>query len=260
MSVQDTYTRDMIKGFPGLIADMRPLEADSKLWEGSVAGSFGVFAARGTSDNQATLPSTATTANILGPIVAHQNIELDRGASEVVIEAEYSINTLREGNIYVATEDACVPGDEVFVRYAGKSQVQTLVFSGALIADNVVNGDVGGESIAAVTYGSSNAATLTAIAVAIVAANGNVSSAVSDGTDTITVTTDLDAADMPLTGWVVTLGTTRATAAITETVEAVDSALRGQVRTDADSTTAVEVDWEFEETALAGGIVKIRKK
>lgn len=259
MSVQTSYTRDMIKGFPGLIADMRPIEADSKLWEGSVSGSFGVFAARGTGDGQAVLPSTSTVANILGPIVAHQNIELGRTETEVEIVAENSINVLREGNIYVETEDACTPGAAVFVRYAGKSQVQTLVFDATLIASNVIDGDVGGESIASVTFASTNAATLTAIAAAMETANSAVT-AVSDGTDTITVTTDLDASDQPLTSWIVTLGATQAGTTVTETVEAVDSALRGQVRTDADSTTAVEVDWQFEETAIAGGLVKIRKK
>jgi len=259
MPVQTTYTRDMIKAFPGLIADLRPLEVDSKLWEGTVSGSFGVFAARGTEDGQAVLPSTSTVANILGPIVAHQNIELGRGETEVEIVAENSISVMREGNIYVQTEDACVPGDDVFVRYAGKSQVQTLVFDATLVSSNVINGVVGGTAISPVTFASTNAATLTAIAAAMEAANSAVT-AVSDGTDTITVTTDLDAADQALTSWVVTLGSTQAGTTVTETVEAVDSALRGQVRTDADSTTAVEVDWQFEETAIAGGLVKIRKK
>lgn len=259
MSRQTSYTINMVKAFPGVIADLRPREIDSKSWEDTVDGAFGIFAARGTGDDQAVLPSTNTVADILGPIVAHQNIELDRGATSVVIEEDDSLNIMREGNIYVATEDACTPGAGVFVRYAGKSQVQTLVFDAALIASNVIDGDVGSASIASVTYASSNADTLTAIAAAIETANTAVA-AVSDGTDTITVTTDLDAADQDLTNWVVTLGSTQAGTTVTETVEAIDSSTRGNVRTDADSTTAVAVDWEFEETGIAGAIVKIRKK
>lgn len=98
------------------------------------------------------------------------------------------------------------------------SQVQTLVWSGAIVADNVINGKVGGVAIAPVTYAASNAATLTALAAAILAANDDVLSAVSDGTDTITVTTKKDADPMPLTDFVVTLGVGQVTATITETV------------------------------------------
>ncbi len=260
MSVQTTYTINMAKAFAGVIADLRFSEYDSKTWEDTASGSFGVFAARGTGDQLAVLPSTSTVSDIMGPIVAHQNIELDRNSTDVVIEAEDSINVMREGNIYVATEDACSPGNSVFVRYEGKAQVQTLVFDAALILDNVVDGDVGGESIASVTYATSNAATLTAIAASIAAANSNILSAVSDGTDTITVTTVLNAEDQALTNWVVTLGASQAGTTVTETVEAINSSARGQVRTDADDTTAVEVDWEYEETGIAGAIVKIRKK
>jgi len=100
------------------------------------------------------------------------------------------------------------------------SQVQTLVFSGALIADNVVNGNIGGVAISPITYASSNADTLTALA-AEIQSNANVLTAVSDGTDTITITTILGKEYLALTDFVVTLGSTQATAAITETVPAV---------------------------------------
>ena len=248
----------MDKAYAGVIADLRPLEVDSKLWEDTAFGKFGIFVTRGTNDGQVLLPS-AITDNMLGVVVAHQNIELNRTATDIVIEAKDSVNVLRTGNIYATTEDSCAAGDEVFVRYSGKEQVQTLVFDAALIASNVINGSVGGLAIAPVTYGTSNAATLTAIAAAIELVNVNVS-AVSDGTDTITVTTNQDAADQALTVWVVTLGASQAGTTVAETVEALSSTLRGQVRTDSDSTTAVEVDWEFEEAGVAGDVVKIRKK
>lgn len=260
MSQQTSYTTDMGKPFPGVIADIRPREIDSKLWEGTATGSFGKFVTRGAADNQVLLPS-AIGNEMLGVIVAHQGGKtLALGATSIVIEAEDSLNVMREGNIYVATEDACIPGDEVFVRYAGKKQVQTLVFDADLVTSNVVNGDVGTEAISPVTFATSNAATMTALAAAILAANTSILTAVSNGTDTITVTTIQDAADQDLANFVVTLGASQAGATETETVEAINTSEIGNCRTDADSTTAVEVDWEFEETGAADGTVKIRKK
>ncbi len=117
MSQQTTYTTDMGIAFAGMIADIRPMEVDSKVWEDTTDGIFGIFVARGTGDDQVVLPS-ASDDTILGPVIAHQNIELARGATEVAIEAEDSVNVMRTGNIYVETEDACAPGDGVYVRYA----------------------------------------------------------------------------------------------------------------------------------------------
>ncbi len=117
MTQQTSYEIYMGKAFAGLIADMRPREVDSKVWEDTTDGVFGIFVTRGTGDDQVVLP-TADTDQMLGVVVAHQNIELDRGTTKIAIEATDSINVMREGNVYVATEDACVPGDQVFVRYA----------------------------------------------------------------------------------------------------------------------------------------------
>jgi hypothetical protein len=117
MSQQTAYAIYLDKAFPGVIADIRPREVDSKVWEDSTDGVFGIFVARGTGDDQVILAAAADAA-ILGPVIAHQNIELPRGSATVAIEEGDSINVLRDGNIYVATEDACVPGDGVYVRYA----------------------------------------------------------------------------------------------------------------------------------------------
>jgi hypothetical protein len=118
MSQQTAYERDMDKAFPGLIADLRPREIDSKLWEDSTDGIFGIFVTRGTNDNQVLLPTSAAD-QMLGVVVAQQGAKsLALLATSIVIEEKESLNVMREGNIYVTTEDACVPGDQVFVRYA----------------------------------------------------------------------------------------------------------------------------------------------
>jgi hypothetical protein len=97
--------------------------------------------------------------------------------------------------------------------------VTTLAFSVALIAANVVNLTVNGVAIAPVTFATSNAATLTALAAAITAMNG-VASAVSDGTSTITITGGVGVA-LAITGAGVTLGVSQATTTVTITTPAV---------------------------------------
>lgn len=65
--------------------------------------------------------------------------------------------------------------------------IATAVASAALITANSTVATVNGVALAPVVYATSNAATLTAIA-ALIAAQPNIASAVSNGTDTITVT------------------------------------------------------------------------
>ena len=99
---------------------------------------------------------------------------------------------------------------------------QTLTLSGALVAANVINGSVGGNAIAPVTYAASSDATLQAIATAIAALDGVKSAVVTvvggdqTGTDDveIVVTPEDQVAGIALTGWVVTLGAGQATIAV----------------------------------------------
>lgn len=264
MSVQDSYTINPTKAFAGMIADQRPREIDSKVWEGTASGRFGIFAARGTATGQAKLPTTNSLAAMLGPIVASHTSELGRanGVSDTTIEiaAGAPLNVMREGNIYVETENACTAGNDVYVRFAGKQQVQTIVFSADLITSNVVNLKVGGVAISPVTFDDTHANMMTAIAAAIDVASGGLTTSTKNAR-TITVTTDADVADQDITNVVVTLGLSQATAVVTETHASFNSTgTLGQVRADADTDAAVAVDWQFEESGVAGAVVKIRKK
>lgn len=117
MSGQTDYSLNFDKAYAGVIADLRPLEIDSKIWEDTTDGIFGIFVVRGTGDSQVLLP-TASDDDVIGPVVASQNSELERYAENVAIEEGDSLNVMRTGNIYVTTEDACAPGGGVYVRYA----------------------------------------------------------------------------------------------------------------------------------------------
>lgn len=143
------------------------------------------------------------------------------------------------GRIWVTPEEVVAVGDPVYIRYAGKKQVQTIVFSADIVASNSIAGVVAGTALTATVFDTNNATTLTALA-AKIAAQPNITSAASDGTRTITVTSDQDET-IALTGFVVTLGASQATVEITETTAGIPLADRGKVRNDADSSTCVKI-------------------
>jgi hypothetical protein len=97
------------------------------------------------------------------------------------------------------------------------AQVQTIVFSGALITGNIVNGSVDDVALTPVPFNTSNAQTLTDLATAIQATAG-VATATSNGVDTITVTSQTAGVPTILAGFLVTAGATQATATIATTV------------------------------------------
>jgi len=258
MSQQTSYTIYPSKAFAGMVSDIAPRDATGMLYEDTKTARFGRFVVRGTAEDQCKLP-TASTDVYLGPIIASANYELGRGETQVAIVDEDTVSVLRRGGIYVEIDDTVVAGETVCVRYAGKKQVQTLVLDADLVTSNVINGQVGGVAISPVTFATNHATTMAAVAAAILAANDNVLSATVD-TRTITVTTVQDASDQDLSAWVVTLGASQATAAVTETVAAINTTELGICRNDTDSSTAVAVDWEFEEGGTTGQIVAIRRK
>lgn len=101
--------------------------------------------------------------NVLTPVAAIEEIPMGLGTAKVIGE-DYQV---RLPHMNVAAVVASVP----------------------LVASNSTVATVNGVALTPVVYASSNAATLTAIAAAIAAVDG-VDTAVSNGTDTITVTAE----------------------------------------------------------------------
>lgn len=95
---------------------------------------------------------------------------------------------------------------------ADQSQIDDLVFSAALITGNSIVVTLDGVALTAVPFNTDNATTLTDIAAAI-QADASVTTAVSDGTDTITVTWADE--EIHTISAVVTGGASQATAAAT---------------------------------------------
>lgn len=92
--------------------------------------------------------------------------------------------------------------------YLPKNDICTLTFDADLIAANVVNGSINGNAIAPVTYGTSHAATMTAVAAAIALLAG-VTRAVVSAARVITV--EMQGITVVASGWAVTSGTSQAT-------------------------------------------------
>ena len=130
------------------------------------------------------------------------------------------------------------------IAISSQNQVQTLVFSGDLVEDNTVDGEINGVAIDTITFDTDNETTLTALAAEIASFDGIVS-AVSDGTDTITITSDIV---VVLSDFEVLLGAGQADIAVAETaalIEASNGLISGTaVRVLANGTVSLATDNE----------------
>jgi len=99
---------------------------------------------------------------------------------------------------------------------AAAAQVQTIVFSADIITANTIACTIDGVALAATPFNASNPQTLTDFAATIQAVAG-VTTAVSDGAHTITVTAATAGIPVIISGVLVTLGVTQATAVIATT-------------------------------------------
>jgi hypothetical protein len=206
---------------------------------------FGRLVCLGTDkDKQVKLP--ALSGDVTG-LKAKRGVALQQHSLENAQDGlapgypdKHPVSVMSKGAVYVEVEEAVDAGDDVYVRYAGKQQVQTVVFSADLVASNTINGEVGGIAIAEVTFDTNHLTTMNAIAAAILAANPYIESAVVGGASnrTITLTTVQDADDQDAADFVVAAGASQATVTETETVAAVHSDKKGIFRTDADSSSA----------------------
>ena len=114
-----------------------------------------------------------------------------------------------------------VSGHKIHEEFVTIGLRHKLTFSAALVAANVINGTVGTTAIAPITYASTSDSTMAAIAAAIAATPGVKSASVvqlTTGTadDRVIIVVPIDqVSGIPLTGFVVTLGASQATIAVT---------------------------------------------
>ena len=114
MPVQDAYTAEQEVAHEGQRADLGLIDIISKAAEGSEIN-FGRAVIRGTSDDQAKLPS-ATGQAFMG--VTEFTTAWAANASDVhLYEENREMNIVTFGRMWVITEEAVVPGDPVFFRH-----------------------------------------------------------------------------------------------------------------------------------------------
>lgn len=253
---QASYSLEMPIAKKGQLADSGI--TDKRSFLATIGIPFGHFVTRvsGT-DTNGKLPVQATdittVTNVAGFALSDQARESKNDGNLPNYSSGDMVSVLRSGRLYVQVEENVTPASDVYVRFSGKAQIQTVVFSGALITANVVNGSVNGTSLTPTTFATDNATTLAAIATKI-EAHPDVETAVSNGTNTITVTSVTDKT-VVLANFVVTLGASQATIVITQTQAVISTSNLGACRASADSATAALLaNAKYRTTALAGNL------
>lgn len=159
-------------------------------------------------------------------------------------ELNKNVPVLKRGSILVQTEQEVTDNDDVYLRFSGKSQVQTIAFSTDLVASNKINLKIDIKAMTEITFATDHATTMAAIAAQILANFPQIATCTLGGTNnrTLTLTHVNHGVEFLISNVVVTAGASQATATITETVVPVSNDDRGKFRKDSDSSTAVKLD------------------
>ncbi len=141
-TARQTSVADAAVSFPGLIADARSCEVDSRFSEESATNiPFGVMVVRGTDeDNGVLLPHTnaATAAPICAGVVVHgHDFSIDTELATDGLKPGVSFRVLRKGRVWVQVEEAVNPGDAVRFRAAAAGQKGAFLKTAS--AGNTVN-------------------------------------------------------------------------------------------------------------------------
>lgn len=118
---QLSYSDTMAVAFAGMLYDLTDNDIVSSVsQESSLEIPFGVGVCRGTVDSGVKLPAVST-AKMKGVAVHSHAYEPLDALGTVGVKPTFPINTLRRGRIWVIVEEAVVPGDRAFVRFAAGS-------------------------------------------------------------------------------------------------------------------------------------------
>jgi flagellar basal body rod protein FlgC len=240
MSAQTSYEFDQSIGVEGARADMRKAEVISRLAEQAVP--FGRVVVLGSDkDTQCKLPNVATditeAKNTLGVSQHTHSVESKDDGEPAGYLSTQAVNVVKEGALLMKAEEAMDASSDVYVRYTAVKEEQTITWDADFVTDNLVDGKVGGLSIAQVPFNTDQATTLGDVATAIANANSDVDSATATGAREITVVSKEDKS-IELSDFVVTAGASQAEETVALTVEARFNSAKGSIRPDNDGGTA----------------------
>jgi len=104
--------------FAGMLDALAHKFAESRAQaESSAEVPFGVAVAEGADETKAILPA-ASTAKVIGLVIHSHTYAPSYELGTVGIKPKCMLSVLRKGRIWVVVEEAVVPGDRLFVRYA----------------------------------------------------------------------------------------------------------------------------------------------
>ena len=106
MSVQDSYSINMGRGYAGQLADLNKNRIISRLAEGGAIG-MGVVVSRGTADDQAVLGGT----DPIGVTVRTLDREGDLGTADLEYKEKDAMAVIEDGCVLVSVGSVGVPGD-----------------------------------------------------------------------------------------------------------------------------------------------------
>jgi hypothetical protein len=107
----------MTQGYAGMLDGSDHNFASGFSEEASAEIPFGVAVARGTADDGVKLPA-ASTAKIRGVVVHSHAYDKDQELGDTGIKPKCQISVGRRGRFLVTVEEAVIPGDRAFIRYA----------------------------------------------------------------------------------------------------------------------------------------------
>jgi len=207
---QTVYSDELDTGIPGLVSESNNRETSIGTYFSASNGALIAGTACKNGTGSTAIPLDAGSDLILGIVMRDPTVEdstglIDVDAGSMAYPDEWAVPILAQGNIWVAAEEPITPLDQVWVRFDSNPEIFTVTFDIDFVASNVINGLVGEETIAPVTFSVDHTTTLTALAAAIQALTG-VATATVTGAREITVTgagiLDLS----PTTNFTVTLG------------------------------------------------------
>lgn len=235
---QTAYSSNQAIAREGQLADLTNKDALSKV--GEVILPFGKLAVRGADvDNGAKQPILSTeitdAKKVLGIVIESQALESKVDSNPASYAALDMASVLKRGAAFVKVEQAVTPASDVYVRFEGKQQVQTIDWDINFVTGNTVAFTINGASYTQV-FTTDQATTIAAVA-AQIQSHPDVATASVTATKQITVTGEFDKS-VAITGVVVTGGASQAVETITETVAKIDRIQRGSFRADTDGGTA----------------------
>jgi len=266
MSVQTSYSQSMTRAVAGNIVDANPKRVSTKANTATTL-EFGRGVVQDSSNQgNVRLPASGDAlADFAGVALLDNKIEAPAAGG---VATEYPLNSamgvLEEGNVWVQTEESVAVGDDVYMRITGRKQIRVITFNADFVASNNINLKIDGVAMTQITYATSHAATIAAVAAQILAQFGSVIGAAvaSSGPRTITLTAlnTGEAGEFTVSDIAVTAGASQATGVATETQTSVEDSDAGKFRNDSDGSTAVQITtakWTVNtENSVAGLLLK----